>query len=73
MDKMHFESESIAPLILIVTVSSASTQTWMSVLKMFLVIGVCAGQVYFITQFFSSKSSKSGGSKNMNPFGRNVI
>lgn len=55
----------------IVTSSSASTQTWMSILKMLLVIGTCVGQVYFITQFFSSGSKKQ--SKDVNPFARSMI
>ena len=44
---------------IVVTASSASTQTWMSVLKMLLVLAVCAGQVYFITAFFSSQGGKA--------------
>ena len=45
----------------------------MSVLKMLLVLGVCAAQVFFITSFFTS--GKGGAGKTMpNPFvGRNAI
>ena len=32
--------------------SSASTQTWMSIVKMLIVLGICAGQVYLITNHF---------------------
>ena len=75
MDKEHFEckfSHVFINLLCLVTSSSASTQTWMSILKMILVLGVCAGQVYFITSFFSSQ--KGGTRVNANPFaGRNVI
>ena len=44
----------------------------MSVLKMLLVLAVCAGQVYFITAFFSSQGGKG---KSMGGFstGRNQI
>ncbi|CDW87419.1 emp24 gp25l p24 family of membrane trafficking proteins [Stylonychia lemnae] len=34
-------------------------------------IGVCFGQIYFITQFFTSKSTKMG--KDNNPFGRSMV
>ena len=42
VDKLHFE----------LTRDTASTQTWFNVLKMFLVLGVAAGQVYMTTSFF---------------------
>ena len=32
--------------------SAASTQTWMSIIKMLIVIGICMGQVYLITKHF---------------------
>lgn len=32
--------------------SSASTQTWMSILKMLIVLGICMGQIYMITNHF---------------------
>ena len=32
--------------------SAASTQTWMSILKMVMVIGICVVQIYLITSYF---------------------
>eukprot|EP00347_Sterkiella_histriomuscorum_P021012 403335602 len=55
------------------TQSTTSSQTWMSIFKMLLVVGICFGQFYFITQFFNSKSTKQGGGRETNPFGRSII
>ena len=38
--------------------SSSSTQTWMSILKMLIVIGICVGQVYMITTHFQGSQNK---------------
>ena len=39
-------------------VGSASTQTWMSILKMLMVIGMCVVQIYLITSYFQGNSNK---------------
>jgi hypothetical protein len=41
----------------------------MSIFKMFMVIGISVGQIYFITQFFNTK----GKGKDINPFSRGMI
>ena len=38
--------------------SSLSTQTWMSILKMFFVIAICFAQVQLITTHFQGNQSK---------------
>ena len=38
--------------------SAASTQTWMSILKMLMVIGICVVQIYLITSYFSGNQNK---------------
>ena len=40
------------------TQNAASRQTQMSILKMLIVIGICVGQVYMITQHFQGKQNK---------------
>ena len=41
-----------------ITVESKSTQQWLSIIKMLLVLAMCAGQVYFVTLFFTTGSKK---------------
>ena len=48
LEKEHFELAQ----------SAASTQTYMSILKMIIVIGICFGQVYMITNHFSGSQNK---------------
>ena len=38
--------------------SSASTQTWMSMMKMLIVLGICMGQIYMITNHFQGSQNK---------------
>ena len=44
----------------------------MNVLKMFLVLGICAGQVFLVTQHFNRGGSGSR-KPDVNPFGSNSI
>ena len=58
----------------LVTRDTASTQTWMNVLKMLLVLGVAAGQVFLVTQHFNKGAG--GGSRrhaDINPFAKSAI
>ena len=41
-----------------ITIESKQTQKWLSIIKMLLVAGMCAGQVYFITLFFTTGQKK---------------
>eukprot|EP00347_Sterkiella_histriomuscorum_P003967 403362251 len=52
------------------TISSAWKQTWISIVKLMIVMCVCAGQVYMVVQFFQQKK---GSSSNSSYLGRNVI
>ena len=56
--------------LLAVTIDNASSQTWLSMMKMFLVCAICAGQVYFTTAFFNQGNGRKGGarSNDINPF-----
>ena len=57
-----------------VTQETASSQTWMNVFKMFLVLMVCATQIYMTTSFFNKGSGGSRRTPNdINPFGNNSI
>ena len=38
--------------------SSATTQTWMSIFKMLIVLGICMGQIYMITNHFQGSQNK---------------
>ena len=40
------------------TIEAKKTQKWLSIIKMILVAGMCAGQVYFITLFFTTGSKR---------------
>ena len=40
------------------TMEAKKSQKWLSIMKMILVAGMCAGQVYFITLFFTTGSKK---------------
>ena len=50
--------------------SAASTQTWMSILKMFMVIGICVLQIYLITSYFQGNQNKR---HQIDPYAQNVI
>ena len=50
--------------------SSANVQTNMSIFKMLIVIGICVGQIYMITQHFQGKQNKR---HQIDPFAQNVI
>ena len=51
------------------TQDTASSQTWMNVLKMLLVLAVCAGQVYMTTNYFNKGNAGSRRpAQNINPF-----
>lgn len=75
MDKQHADRkfDRFVNVFFVVTMASASSQTWMSIFKMLLVIAVCYGQFYFITAFFQTKGKQGGAMKDVNPFGRSVI
>ena len=49
---------------------AASTQTWMSILKMGMVLGICALQIYLITSYFTGNLNKR---HQIDPFAENVI
>ena len=36
----------------VLAAGAASTQTWMSILKMMMVIAICVVQIYLITSYF---------------------
>ena len=40
------------------TIEAKKSQKWLSIIKMILVAGMCAGQVYFITLFFTTGSKR---------------
>ncbi len=50
--------------------SSASTHTWMSIVKMLIVLGICAGQVDMIKNHFQGSQNKR---HQIDPFAQNVI
>ena len=47
--------------------------TWMSILKMFVVLIVCGGQVYFTTSFFSKGQGTRRSNTDINPFAKSAI
>ncbi len=53
-----------------VTIDSASSQTWMAILKMLLVIGICFAQVYLITSHFAGSQNKR---RQIDPFGQEML
>ena len=57
----------------LVTEDTASSQTWMNVLKMFLVLAVCAGQVYMTTSFFNRGNQGRRMQNDINPFAKSSI
>ena len=56
------------------TIDTSSSQTWLSVFKMFVVMAICGLQVYFTTSFFASGRNMGSGRKNdINPFANSAI
>ena len=60
-------------IVQLVTEDTASSQTWMNVLKMFLVLAVCAGQVYMTTSFFNRGNQGRRMQNDINPFAKSSI
>ena len=52
------------------TASAASQQTWMSILKMMVVIGICVVQVFLVTQHFQGAQNKR---HQVDPFASGMI